>query len=79
MNLGNLDSAVTSLEWALAYSPNYAEAHNNLGTVFKKLAESRKAISCYEKSIKIKPNLADAHFNLGIVFSEFSKLGLSDK
>jgi len=60
----------------LKIDPNQTGAHNNLGVIFQKLGENKKAKECYEKVIKIDPNYADAHNNLGVVFQ---KLGENEK
>ena len=52
---------------------NYADAHNNLGVIFKELGENQKAKECYEKAIEIDPNYAYAHYNLGVVFKELGE------
>ena len=54
-----------SFEWAVAYSPNYAEAYNNLGAVFQELNQFDKAIEQYKKAIIINPEYAQAFNNLG--------------
>jgi tetratricopeptide (TPR) repeat protein len=56
---------VKSFEWAVAYSPNYAEAYNNLGAVFQELNQFDKAIEQYKKAIIINPEYAQAFNNLG--------------
>ena len=60
----------------LIIDPNHANAHNNLGLVYKNLGEFQKAIDCYQKAIQIQPNHANAHNNLGLVYKnlgEFQK------
>ena len=37
----------------LKTNPNHAEAHNNLGIIFKELGELQKAVDCYQKVIQI--------------------------
>ena len=59
-----MNFAVKSYEKAIAISPDYAEAHNNLGNTFKELEQLDDAINCYEKAIAINPNYAEAHLIL---------------
>ena len=69
--LGENQKAKNCYEKAIEINPNYADAHNNLGTVFNELGENQKAKNCYEKAIEINPNYADAHNNLGNVYKIF--------
>ena len=66
----NLRVAEKLYKEILKINPNHANTYNNLGSVLKKLGESRKAISYFQKTIQINPNHADAHYNLGIVFKD---------
>ena len=66
LDLGSLDSAVDHFEWAVAFKPNYAEAHNNLGVVERQQEKFDQAIKSFEKAIDIQPNYVQAHSNLGI-------------
>ena len=66
----NLRVAEKLYKEILKINPNHANTYNNLGSVLKKLGESRKAISYFQKTIQINPNHADAHYNLGVVYKE---------
>lgn len=44
--------------------PEFAEAHNNLGNVFKDQGKLDEAIACYRKALELDPNLAWIHSNL---------------
>ena len=57
----------------LEIDPNFANAHYNLGNIFKELGENQKAKSCYKKAIEINPNYVDAHSNLGTIFKELGE------
>ncbi|WP_215491481.1 tetratricopeptide repeat protein, partial [Candidatus Pseudothioglobus singularis] len=41
LNKGKIEAAVKSPRWAIAYSPNYAEAYNNLGSALQELKQFR--------------------------------------
>jgi tetratricopeptide (TPR) repeat protein len=51
-------------------SPDYAEAHNNLGGVVTLRQRFDEAIPHYREAIRLKPDFAKAHKNLGIAVSE---------
>ena len=54
-------------------------AYINLGTVFKELEETDKAMNCYIKAIEILPSLSYAHSNLGTIYKELGELEKSNK
>ena len=66
----NLQAAENFYKETLKANPNYADAHNNLGIVFKELGELQKAVDCYQKLIQIQPDDSYAYYNLGFVFKE---------
>ena len=59
---GNQD-AISSCQKAISLKPDYAEAHNNLGTTQKDQGNLKDAISSYQKAISLKPDYALAHIN----------------
>ena len=70
---GKTDIAQKLYNQVLKIDPNYVDAHNNLGIIFKALGEHQKAKSCYEKAIEINPNYVDAHNNLGSILKELGE------
>tara|TARA_B110000467_G_C18302538_1_gene472383 strand:- start:461 stop:1771 length:1311 start_codon:yes stop_codon:yes gene_type:complete len=70
------DLAVKSFEWAVAYSPEYAEAYNNLGSAFQALNQFDLAKIQYKKSVSINQDYALAFNNLG---NTCKSLGLQDE
>ena len=70
---GKTDIAQDLYNQVLKIDPNYVDAHNNLGIIFKALGEHQKAKSCYEKAIEINPNYADAHNNLGAIYQDLGE------
>ena len=66
----NLQDAQNYYYKVLEIDPNYVNAHNNLGIIFKELGEYQKAKSCFEKAIEIDPNYIDAYNNLGFIFKD---------
>ena len=45
--------------------PDYAEAHNNLGSALLLTGRTAEAIDEYEQALRIDPDYAEAHNNLG--------------
>jgi tetratricopeptide (TPR) repeat protein len=64
------EEAIKNYEKSISIKPDYAEAHNNIGIVFKSLGQLDDAIKYYQKAIKINPNFAEAHNNLGNAYRE---------
>jgi len=62
-NLGQLDTAISYYEKALAIKPDYAEAHYNLGFSLHRLGQLDAAVRSYKKVVAIKPDYAEAHNN----------------
>ncbi|HIF19238.1 MAG TPA: sulfotransferase family protein, partial [Gammaproteobacteria bacterium] len=54
--------------------PDYAEAHNNLGNIFKELGQLDAAVKSYEKVIAISPDYPEAHYNLGNTLRQLGQL-----
>jgi uncharacterized protein (TIGR02466 family) len=58
---------------ALAQRPDFVDAHNNLGNVYKAIGQLHEAQASYERAIAIHSEHADAHFNLGIVLEAMGR------
>ena len=54
--LDQYDKSIKSYQKSITVDPEYAEAHNNLGSVFMEIGNYDEAIECYEKAIQIKPD-----------------------
>jgi tetratricopeptide (TPR) repeat protein len=61
----DLDQAKRYYEKAVKLNPDYAEAINNLGTIFYSRKSYRRAISQYKKALRITPESASILSNLG--------------
>ena len=62
---GGLAEAIAQCEAALRIKPNYAEAHNNLGTAWAQMPDRlADAIAEFRAALAAKPEFAEAHFNL---------------
>ena len=77
-HVGNLDS-IKHFEKILFLKPDFAEAHNNLGVVFKENSQLDAAVNSYKNAINIKPDYAEAHNNLGNILRELGELNDSVK
>ena len=56
LNKGELESAISHYKNALKIRPELAEAHCNLGIVYKNLGYTEIAFECYENALKIYKN-----------------------
>ena len=75
-NLGDLSLARTNYEHALKVDKNYAEAINNIGTVFYAQKKYRSAISRYKRALAIAPGKASFWSNLGTAYYSERKFPL---
>src|SRR5205085_808796 len=55
---------------ALALRPDYADAWNNLGNVFRDQGLEDEATTCYRRAIELRPGFARACYNLGVALAE---------
>lgn len=60
---GNFDLAVLSLKKAIEFSPDWAEAHNLLGSAYYQLFKFNEAISEFDKAIQLKSYYTEAKIN----------------
>ncbi len=63
-----LDFAKANYEKAIELNPKYAEAINNLGTVYYGQKDYHKAEHYYRKALKFKPECASFYSNLGTAY-----------
>jgi tetratricopeptide (TPR) repeat protein len=71
---GHLMKAVVSFQAVLAFEPNSAVAHYNLGWAYDRLGWRDAAITEYRRAVALFPEYADAHSNLGVVLAESGRL-----
>jgi tetratricopeptide (TPR) repeat protein len=55
--VGKNDTAVDLITKAIAIKPDYATAHNNLGS-------PKEAVTYFREALEVKPDFAEAHYNL---------------
>ncbi len=58
---GNYQQAATEYRQAVVQDPAYAEAHNQLGYVYRRLRKYDQAIASYTAALKLRPKFAEAH------------------
>jgi tetratricopeptide (TPR) repeat protein len=75
-NLGELSLARTSYEHALKVDKNYAEAVNNVGTVYYAEKKYRTAVSRYKRALVLAPAKASFWSNLGTAYYSQGKFPL---
>ena len=61
-----LEEALEAYKNALSLKPDNAQAHNNMGNIFRKLGMLGEAIEAYNNAIIIKPDFPEAYLNIGI-------------
>ena len=66
--------AIAAFQHALAIKPDFAEAHNNMGNVWKDQGKLDEAITAFQHALAIKPDFAEAHINLGSALQNQGKL-----
>jgi tetratricopeptide (TPR) repeat protein len=66
--MGDLNAARKNYEHAIKLNPKYADAINNVGTIFYSQKKYRTAISRYNKAISISPDTATIWSNLGTAY-----------
>jgi tetratricopeptide (TPR) repeat protein len=66
--LGDLNAARKNYEHAIKLNPKYADAINNVGTIFYSQKKYRTAISRYNKAISMAPDIATIWSNLGTAY-----------
>jgi len=71
---GKLEEAAASHRRALAFDPDFVEAHNNLGNVLQALRHFDLAAASFRRALELNPDLAEAHSNLGLVQNDLGQL-----
>jgi arylsulfatase A-like enzyme/Flp pilus assembly protein TadD len=63
-----LQQAILNFEQALELDPDYASAHNGLGSAFAQAGNLDAAISSWEKAVELKPDYDFPLYNLGLAY-----------
>jgi tetratricopeptide (TPR) repeat protein len=72
---GDLAAAAASYESLLQIAPHLAPAYNNLGALYLKQKEYKKAAAVLEKGLKVDPKMSSASALLGISLYEMGEYG----
>ena len=69
--LGETEEAERRYRQSLQLEPNFAEAWENLGSLFLQRGTRESAMECYDKALHYKPNLVEAHLSKATAFLLF--------
>jgi predicted O-linked N-acetylglucosamine transferase (SPINDLY family) len=69
-NTATLSDALAAYNKTLSLKPDYAEAYQNLGTVFRDLDRVDEAVAAYNKAIQLKPEQWANYTNLGLMLQK---------
>lgn len=67
---GKIDESIAALLSVLEIAPNHAAAHHNLGFLYERKSQNKKACSEYKEAIRLDPSIALAYVNLGALLLE---------
>ena len=56
-------------EVCLLVKPAYAEAHNNLGVMYRTLGNLEKAYQCYMNALQLNPKFHHALSNVAVIYT----------
>jgi protein O-GlcNAc transferase len=65
---GRFDEAVACYEQAIRLQPDFAEAHFNLGLLWRDSGRVDLAVSCLERTVALRPDVAVAQWELGRLY-----------
>jgi len=66
---GDLNAACTAFHAALAFWPDSAQAHTNLGGALLKLGDVKSAVAQFRSAIDLNPDDARAYFDLSLALA----------
>jgi tetratricopeptide (TPR) repeat protein len=66
--------AITCYQQAIRLKPDYVDAWNNLGAIYRESGLTIDAINSIQQAIKLKPDDADAWYNLGVVYNDSGRI-----
>jgi len=69
-DVGNIDSALLSLEKAVETNPTLSESRANLGNIYLTKGQVTDAINQYREALRINPNDAKTHNNMGNAYAQ---------
>jgi len=72
--IGRIAEAEEAFNKVNKLNPNYANGHNNSGTIRKLQGRLNEALDAYKKALVLKPNHFEAYYNMGDVLRDQGKL-----
>jgi tetratricopeptide (TPR) repeat protein len=70
---GNLDEAITLIEKALTFGPDYAQARNHLGQLYDRKGREEDALKQFQIAVNINLNYAEAYDNLALICAKLDE------
>lgn len=70
LNSVQIKQAIAEYVQKIACTPQPAEVHASLGSLYVQQKEWKKAQACYQKAVQIDPELAAAHLNLAKIWEQ---------
>ena len=64
---------------AVKINPDFADAYNSLGIIFKDIGQIEPAVRFFLKALEINPELAETHNNLSIIYYAKKQYSLAIK
>jgi protein O-GlcNAc transferase len=65
---GRWDEAIACYEQALSLQPDFAEAHFNMGILWRDQGRIDQALACFERTLALRPDVVQARFELANLF-----------
>ena len=78
MEAGALPDAIACFEKAILFSPDYADAHVNLGLLLDRQGDAKSAEARYRRAIEIDPGHAEACLNLGALLANHKRFDAAE-
>ena len=70
---GDLDEAITLIEKALEFGPDYAQARNHLGQLYDRKGREEDALKQFQIAVNINLNYAEAYDNLALICTKLDE------
>ena len=71
---GRRDEAMTLLEQAISFNPNFAIAHAKMGAILIHNGENKEALKSIEYALNLNPNLTEAINSKGVIYESLGRL-----
>ena len=70
---GKIFEALRPMQEVVRLSPEDAEAHSNLGSLFNHIGNKQEAETFLRRAVELRPDFAEGHFNLGNVLKDLGR------